>query len=176
MEPRHQRNQLAPSPRLVAGLAVPFFDRFVEDLDDRRVAEPYRVQSLNLIVGSIQKELDNLLNTRLPPRRPPALSWEPISEPQTVLDYGIPAFSALSSGSLAETELLRQTVLAKILSFEPRLRSPALDLRADPEDPAALVGNLRGTIILEGINQPVSFPVSLRRHGDSAIISAGEPE
>lgn len=174
MESRHQRNQLTPLPRLVAGLAVPLFDRFVEDLDDRRIAEPYRVQDLPLILESIQKELDNLLNTRLPPRPLPAISWEPISEPQTVLDYGIPAFSPLSSGSLPETELLRQTILQKILSFEPRLLNPALDLRADPDDPAAMVGILRGSIALDNIIHPVCFPVSLRHHGDSAIISAAE--
>lgn len=164
------------SPRLAAGLAVPLFDRFIEDLDDRRVAEPYRVQNLGLILESIQKELDNLLNTRLPPRRLPAISWESISEPQTVLDYGIPAFSALNGGSIPETELLRQTILTKILSFEPRLRNPVLELRADPDDPAAMAGLLRGSIALDNITHPVCFPVSLRHHGDSATISAGEPE
>jgi len=175
MEPRHQRDLVERHPRLVAGLAVPLFDRFVEDLDDARIGEPYRVQELSLLLESVQREIGNLLNTRLPPRQPPASSWESISEPQTVLDYGLPAFSPLSSGSVADIDLLRRTVLGKIAAFEPRLENPALDLRADPEDPAAMIGTLRGNVRLGQLSQPVCFPVSLRHHGDSATISPGEP-
>jgi type VI secretion system protein ImpF len=175
MEPRNQRGHVERSPRLVSGVAVPLFDRFSEDLDDRRIDEPYRIQDLSLLLESIQREIENLLNTRLSPRRPPATSWEPISEPQTVLDYGLPAFSALASGSVADVDLLRRTVLAKIVSFEPRLQSPALELRDDPDDPAGLLGILRGSVKLDKVNQPVCFPVSLRHHGESATISPGEP-
>jgi type VI secretion system lysozyme-like protein len=162
-------------PRLVAGLGVPLFDRFNEELDDRRIAEPYRIQDLPLLLESIQKELENLLNTRVPPRRTPVNSWEPISEPQTVLDYGLPAFSSLSSGSARDADLLRQTVLSKIAAFEPRLENPALDLQSDPDDPAGMLGTLRGSVRLDKVSQPVCFPVSLRHHGESATISAGEP-
>ena len=176
MEPRNQRSHVERSPRLVAGLAVPLFDRFIEDLDDRRIVEPYRVQDLSLLLESIQREIENLLNTRLPPRHPPAGSWEPISEPQTVLDYGIPAFSPLSSESLTDANLLRETVLGKIAAFEPRLLNPSLDLRADPDDPAGMLGMLRGAVRLGRVTRPVCFPVSLRHHGESASISAAEPD
>jgi type VI secretion system lysozyme-like protein len=174
MEPGNQRDHLRRFPGLVAGLAVPLFDRFNEDLDDRRIVEPFRVEELALILESIQRELENLLNTRLPPRQPPAYSWEPVSEPQTVLDYGIPAISPLGAGSPTDTDLLRRTVLAKIVSFEPRLENPALELRGDPEDPAAMIGTLRGSVRLDNISRPVCFPVSLRQHGESAAIAAGE--
>jgi type VI secretion system lysozyme-like protein len=176
MEPRNQRDHVERSPRLVAGLAVPLFDRFIEDLDDRRIVEPYRVQDLSLLLESIQREIENLLNTRLPPRHPPASSWEPISEPQTVLDYGIPAFSPLSSGSPTDANLLRETVLRKIASFEPRLLDPSLDLHPDPDDPSGMLGMLRGTVRLGNLTRPVCFPVSLRHHGESAAISAAEPD
>jgi type VI secretion system lysozyme-like protein len=158
------------------GLPVPLFDRFLEDLDDRRIAEPYRIQSLELLLESIQKEIEHLLNTRLPPRRGPATSWEPVSEPQTVLDYGLPAFSPLSSGSPTDTRLLRETILKKIAAFEPRLIDPQLELQNDPEDPAGMIGTLRGKVRLDKVNQPVCFPVSLREHGESATISPAEPE
>jgi type VI secretion system lysozyme-like protein len=176
MESGDQHGHLERSPRLVAGLAVPLFDRFNEDLDDRRIVEPYRIQNLSLLLESIQREIENLLNTRLPPRHPPASSSEPISEPQTVLDYGIPAFSPLSSNSLTDANLLRETVIRKIAAFEPRLLNPALDLRADPDDPAGMLGTLRGTVQLGSVTQPVCFPLSLRHHGESATISAAEPD
>ncbi len=173
MEPGNQREQVERRPRLVAGLAVPLFDRFLEDLDDARISEPFRVHELSLLLESIQKEIHNLLNTRLPPRHPPVGSWEPISEPQTVLDYGLPALSPLSAGSKTDNDLLRRTVLAKITSFEPRLENPDLELRGDPEDPAAMIGTLRGIVRLENMSYPVSFPVNLREHGDSGA-GAGE--
>jgi type VI secretion system lysozyme-like protein len=175
MEPGNQRNLVERRPRLVAGLGVPLFDRFLEDLDDARIVEPYRIQDLSLLLESIQREIENLLNTRLPPRHPPAGGWEPISEPQTVLDYGIPALSPLSSGSLTNTNLLRETVLGKIAAFEPRLQNPSLDLRADPDDPAGMLGMLRGTVRFDRVTQPVCFPLSLRHHGESAAVSAAEP-
>jgi type VI secretion system lysozyme-like protein len=176
MESGDKLHRVERPPRLVAGLAVPLFDRFIEDLDDRRIVEPYRVQDLSLLLESIQREIENLLNTRLPPRHLPVGGWEPISEPQTVLDYGIPAFSPLSSGSLTDANLLRETVLGKIAAFEPRLLSPSLDLRADPDDPAGMLGMLRGSVRLGRVTQPVCFPVSLRHHGESATIAAAEPD
>jgi type VI secretion system lysozyme-like protein len=174
MESRHQRHHLEGRPTLVAGLAVPLFDRFIEDLDDSRIVEPYRIQDLPLLLESIQKEIGNLLNTRVPPRRPPAISWEPVSEPQTVLDFGLPAFSALSAGSLVDIKLLSDAVIAKIAAFEPRLESPELELRSDPENPAAMIGQLRGCVRLGKVTQPVCFPVSLRNHGEDATIASAE--
>ena len=91
----------------MVGAPVPLFDRFAEELDDVRVVEPYRVQDRSLLLESIQREIEKLLNTRLPPRKPPAVAWEPISEPQTVLDYGLPTLSPLSSGRPPDSTLLR---------------------------------------------------------------------
>jgi type VI secretion system lysozyme-like protein len=176
MESRHQRHQLAPRPRLVDGAAVPLFERFLEEVDDRRIVEPYRLQSLPLLLESIQQQIDHLLNTRLPPRQPPRRSWDPISEPQTVLDYGLPALSPLNSGSLSDATLLRDTILAKIAAFEPRLQNPALILRQDPEDPTAMIGTLQGSVTLDRVTQPVSFPVIFFHHGESATISPGESD
>jgi type VI secretion system lysozyme-like protein len=176
MESRYQRGHLARGSRLVDGAAVPLFERFLDEVDDGRIVEPYRIQGLVLLLESIQREIESLLNTRLAPRRPPKLSWEPVSEPQTVLDYGLPAFSPLSSGNLSDTNLLRDTILGKIASFEPRLQSPALLLSPHPEDPTAMVGTLQGRVMLGKISQLVSFPVALFHHGESATISPGEPE
>jgi type VI secretion system lysozyme-like protein len=176
MESRDQLRDLDRGPRMVAGLPVPLFDRFLEEVDDRRIVEPYRIQSLELLLESIQREIENLLNTRLPPRLLPITSWEPISEPQTVLDYGLPGFSPLSSGSPTDSTLLRATILRKIACFEPRLLDPYLELRDDPDDPAGMIGTLRGMVRLDKINQPVCFPVSLRDHGESAVILPAETE
>src|SRR5271163_4081652 len=176
MESRYQQGRIERGARLVVGAPVPLFDRFAEELDDVRVIEPYRVHDRSLLLESIQREIEKLLNTRLPPRRPPAVAWDPISEPQTVLDYGLPALSPLSSGRPLDSTLLLETILRKVRAFEPRLQNPTLELRADPDDPAGMIGVLRGTTTLQSISQPVCFPVSLRSHGESATISSAESD
>jgi len=176
MESRNQHSNLSPRSKLAAGLAVPLFDRFDEERDDGRVVEPYRVQGLSLLLESIQREIENLLNTRLPPSQSAAAAWEPVSEPQTVLDFGLPAFSTLSAGSPTDIGLLGKVVTAKIAAFEPRLQNPMLELTSDPDDPAGMLGTLRGTVRLDKGIQAVSFPISLRNHGESAALSNGMAE
>ena len=66
MESRHQRGVLNGRTGAVAGLAVPLFDRFDEERDDSRMSEPYKIHELQLVLESIQKEIENLLSTRLP--------------------------------------------------------------------------------------------------------------
>jgi len=131
---------------------------------------------LSLLLESIQREIENLLNTRLPPSQSATATWEPISEPQTVLDFGLPAFSTLSAGSPTDIGLLGKTVVGKIAAFEPRLQSPMLDLVADPDDPAGMLGMLRGMVRLEKGLLAVSFPISLSNHGESAALSNGMAE
>ena len=155
-------------PGLTAGSAVPLFDRF-EEVDDCRIAEPYRVQDLSLLLASIQKEIGNLLNTRLPDA-----GWEPVSLPQTILDYGLPSFSHLSSGSSSDIQQLCQVIAAKIAAFEPRLQDPVLELQNDPSDVAGMIGTLRGSVRMDNLSQPVCFPVSLRNHGESTAILPAE--
>lgn len=173
MESRHKRDLLARSVGLVSGLPVPLFDRFDEELDDGRTMEPYRIHTLSLLLESIQKEIENLLNTRLPPRRFAGSSWEPLSLPQTVLDYGLPDFSSLSAGSPFDTAKVASAVSAKIAAFEPRLQNPVLELQPAPDDPARMIGTLRGTVRMEQVNHPVSFPVSFGQH-DGPALGAGE--
>jgi type VI secretion system protein ImpF len=170
MESRDKLHKLSWSPRLSPGLPVPLFERFDEEIDDRRVLEPYRIQTLELLLESIQKELSHLLNTRLPPRKEPQSGWESISEPETVLDYGLPAFSSLESGAMTDQKLLRETLLKKIQSFEPRLLDPQLDLRSDPENPAAMLGFLRGRVQLNSVIYPIDFSLKLDKYGASAAV------
>jgi type VI secretion system lysozyme-like protein len=173
MESRKQFHKLSWRPQLFPGLPVPLFDRFDEEIDDWRVLEPYLVQTLDLLRESIQKELSNLLNTRLPPRKPPQSGWSSVSEPETVLDYGVPALSSLESGSMTDHQLLRETILKKIRRFEPRLIDPHLELRSNPENPAAMLGFLRGKVILDSVMHPIDFSLKLDEHGESAAVVAG---
>lgn len=174
MEPRDQRNHIGRNRGLVSGLPVPLIDRFDEEIDDARVAEPYRIQDLSLLLESIQRELARLLNTRLAPRWPPDSSWEPRSLPQTVVDYGLPVFSPLGSENPADAMLLTDAIVSKIAIFEPRLKDPVLELRTSPDDPAAMIGVLRGSVQLNEVSQPVDFPLCFGGRWEEATVLPGE--
>ncbi len=173
MESRHKRNLVAGQDALAAGLPVPLFDRFDEEMDNSRMIDPYRIQTLPLLLQSIQKEIENLLNTRLSSHRFAGSSFEPRSQPQTVLDYGLPDFAHLSAGSPLDAVTLASVVSGKIAAFEPRLQNPILELHGAPDNPARMIGMLSGTIRLEQVSHPVSFPVDL---GESAGVLIGPGE
>ena len=142
-----------------AGLSAPLFDRFDEELDDSRVKEPYRVQNLSLLLESIGREIDRLLNTRVAPRKAPEPPWEPHSRPQTVIDYGLPAFSSLEAGSPTDVAFLSTAIRDKIGAFEPRLKNPTVELHPERDNPSAVLGILRGNLQLENVTYPVRFEV-----------------
>lgn len=157
-----------------AGLATPLFDRFDEELDDSRVSEPYRVQDLALLLESVGGEINRLLNTRVAPRREPESPWEPHSQPQTVIDFGLPAFSALEAGSPTDVAFLGAAIRDKIAAFEPRLKNPIVELHPERDNPSALVGILRGTLQLENVTYPVRFEVHCDPRKESATVLAAD--
>lgn len=157
-----------------AGLATALFDRFDEELDDSRVTEPYRVQNLSLLLESIGAEINRLLNTRVAPRKAPESPWEPHSRPQTVIDYGLPAFSALEAGSPTDVEFLSANIRDKVAVFEPRLKNPIVELHPERDNPSAVVGILRGTLQLENITYPVRFEVYCDPRKEWATVLAAD--
>lgn len=156
------------------GLATPLFDRFDEELDDSRIAEPYRVQNLSLLLESIGAEINRLLNTRVAPRKAPESPWEPHSRPQTVIDYGLPAFSSLEAGSPTDVAFLGATIREKIAVFEPRLKNPTVELHAERDNPSAVVGILRGNLQLENVTYPVRFEVHCDHRKEWATVLTAE--
>ena len=172
MESRHKRDLVEQRLGRSAGLPTPLFDRFDEELDDSRAVEPYRVQHLSLLFESVGQEINRLLNTRVAPRRAPDSPWEPHSRPQTVIDYGLPAFSALEAGNPADVEFLSTAIRDKIAAFEPRLKNPVVELHPVPDNPSAIVGTLRGTLQLESVPYPVQFDVYCDHRGESARVLA----
>jgi len=169
MESHHQHRLLKEQKEVHTGLPVPLFERF-EEWDDARIGEPYRIQNIDLLRESIQREIGNLLNTRLTPRLQAEWSTAPHAGPQTVLDYGLPELASLSASNPFDVLLLSRTVVEKISVFEPRLENPQLELHPVAGDPTALEGVLRGVVRLSRVVHPVDFPVCFRPHGETAVL------
>lgn len=105
---------------LVRSAPVPLFERLCA-LDEGQGAA---LDSLGL-QASIGRELSRLLNTRS------RLTLAQFADcPGTVIDYGVPDFTALSPRSGDDMELMRGAVQQAIRLFEPRLMHADVKLGA----------------------------------------------
>lgn len=79
---------------------------------------------------SLARDLSHLLNAR---SRLPLSRY--VDEVASVIDWGLPDFSALSAQSGGDRQLLRQAVLQAIACFEPRLQHVHVEVDTWPDDP-----------------------------------------
>ena len=124
--------------------------------DARMLEASFRAYDLQALADSVMRELQSLLNTRLPV----AVGFSDEST-QSVVNYGLPDFSALNAASPGDRTLLARLIERKIAAFEPRLRDVRVILEAHPTSRRALVGTMSGNLQLAAISEPVSFPVTL---------------
>ena len=110
--------------RLIPGGAIPLFDK----LDQRPTAasnETDQVLPIEGVEASVARELLRLTNSR---------SRVTLSDFQdaalTVLDYGIPDYSARSAQSEQDRSLISDAIARAITAFEPRLAEVSVSLVA----------------------------------------------
>ena len=153
-------------PRRGAGARAPLFDRLF-DFEPREHEEthPRRVHGWTAVVDSIRVELSRLLNTRC------AVSLDGLREqPRTVVNYGLPDFTTLSPTSDRDRERLAVLIAEAVGAYEPRLRTPRVVVAVDPERPRALRLALHATLTLEGLTEPVSFPLQIESAGGPIVV------
>ena len=143
-------------PKAVEGSRPPLFDRLVDDEPlVRKEAHPMRVYSRAQLLDSIARDLQRLLNSR-------RASPEPLHPASaTLLDYGIPDFSALGAASLTDQRTLAETLRVAIAMFEPRLLDATVHIVADGVRPKTLSGFVSGRLRMDRLMEPISFPVLL---------------
>jgi len=103
---------------------------------------------------SIVRDLSRLLNTRAP-------IFGPVPEraSRTVLNYGLPDFSALSAASETDAATLSALIVERILRFEPRLTGVRVVLAKNPQSHNSLIGMIYANLIVGSVREPVSFPL-----------------
>ena len=119
---------------------------------------PFRVHDRDSLRESVTREVSRLLNTRVDP---------PVPGPggRTVLDYGLTDWThALTLDTLAHAALQVQ-VRHSLEAFEPRLR--AVEVHAEPTTgrERALIIHVHAMLMVEGGEEPFSFPVTVDGEG-----------
>jgi type VI secretion system protein ImpF len=117
---------------------------------------------------SVRQDLARLLNTRSSLRGP----LEQLAS-GTVLDYGLPDFSALTPASDSDRNLLAKAVAARISAHEPRLRNVRVVIGADPLSPMSVQGAIMASLAMGEVYEPVTFHMSmdLRSNSPKATLS-----
>jgi type VI secretion system protein ImpF len=149
-------------PALVRASPVPLFERLV----DGAGAPPAPWQDDAALRESVARELGRLLNTRS------RLTAEAFLEADgTVLDYGVPDFSARSLRSDTDREAIVAQVLCAIGMFEPRLRNArARFAGVGTADPVLLID---GELRLEAGPGRVGFELAVGSQSNGRV--AGQP-
>lgn len=150
-------------PKPIAGARIPLFERLVDqDLQQASEPNPLRVHHREELRESVRREVARLLNTRCPVRE---------DRNGSVIDYGLPDFSWMTAASGDDRRQLAETIARKVTAYEPRLRQVRVALERDPEDPRALIGTIEGVLVVETIQEPVSFPLLLHNKTGKARLA-----
>lgn len=144
---------------LIRGASVPLFDRLLGG-----VAAPVgQVMTPAQLELSIGRELSRLMNTRSR-----LTLREFLDGDGTTLDYGVPDFSALSSRSQSDLDLLQAAIAKAIALFEPRLKNVRVTTASSPTNAATYVA-ISGAVTIDMKLRQLSFDLQLDpRHGGLA--------
>lgn len=152
------------------GAEAPLFERL---LDGEPSSSPSRWHvrlERPAVAASVMRELSRLFNTRTRPGSRPGSD-----EQGTVVDFGVPDWSAVNPASAAELAALAETLSAKARAFEPRLEGVRVELEPDPVYRRRARGRLAGLLRLERTLEPVTFFLSLNTSINGAEIAVKEP-
>ena len=145
---------------LVRGSSVPLFDRLA--LSGDSVASGAFLLTPEQLHASIGKELSRLFNTRS--RLAPS---EYAGSTGTVIDYGIPDFSALSPRHPDDRELLQSALKQAIVFYEPRMSNISVKVEAVPQRGDRALVTVSGDVTIGLKPQRVSFALGLGPSDDA---------
>lgn len=139
---------------LVRGSSVPLFDRLAAS------EAPGGVGSFLLLPehleASIGRELARLFNTRS--RFPPSAMDLSTG---TVIDYGVPDFSALSPRSADDRRLMEWALAQAISFYEPRMRGVSVQVSAVPGRGDVATATVSGDVVIGLKSERFSFALSI---------------
>ncbi len=116
---------------LKSTIRLSLLDQLLDDEPGRQVeVPPDDTQKLRIVQAAVRRDLQNLLNTRFR-----CVAWPPeLGElDDSLINYGIPDFTASSLNAAADSDILIKAVRRAITVFEPRLAELHID-RMSNED------------------------------------------
>ncbi len=129
------------------------FERLVDEQPNvASEPQPLRVLNKDQLVASIRRELLRLLNTRTATFEKPLHGW-------TVLEYGLPDFSAMYAADPRERDVLSNRIATAIMSYEPRLHDVRVTANVQAGSEKGLEIRIEAMLVWGSVTEPVSFPL-----------------
>lgn len=151
--------------RRTRGAPALLFERLANPIDRRGTADvPARIHDTESLRNSVLRQLQSLLNTRVP------LDIDTLEgRERTTIDYGIPDLSAFPPGDSDAMARLARHIARTISVYEPRLRVGDVTIEGSGSRRDELVARVSGNIEVGEIIEPVSFALAVAE-------AAGEPD
>lgn len=135
-------------------------DRLLDDEPQVQQEAPLTEnQKLRIVQQAVRRDLEDLLNTRYR-----CVTWPPeLNElDDSLINYGIPDFTAAGLNAVANVDVLVEAIRKAIQLFEPRLT----DYRIEPQLSDYYVDRtfrfrIRGVLLVEGQKHRVQYDSSL---------------
>ena len=131
-------------------------DRLIDEEPHRQQDDPVtKNQLVRRIRDSIRRDVEDLLNTKYR-----CVEWPPQFEEldDSLLNYGLPDFTAAGFNAVNEPEILLESIRAALRRFEPRLKQVKVtrDSKKDFSDRSVRF-RIVATLIIESLEQEVRF-------------------
>jgi type VI secretion system protein ImpF len=142
----------------------PLIDRLIDrdrDRGDRPTIDPYHSRSASVkgLKAALRRDLEWLLNTR---RNPHAAPESMVELSQSLFNYGLPDFSALSVNSPKDRQHLLVEVERTLALFEPRLRNIRVLLVEGNTASRAVRFQIEGSLQMDPSPEHISFDAELQ--------------
>lgn len=144
-----------PKPDYDVRVKPSVLDRLL-DPDPANPRDPVssRAESVQNLKAAVQRDLEELLNTRSSLQALPAGFVE---APRSVWAYGLPDFSSLNISSSAGRARLQEMIENAVRHFEPRLTAVSVTLVPREPNERMLRFSVDAKLILQPSPEPVSF-------------------
>jgi len=142
-------------------------DRLIDfEPKSQQESRPLRTQTLKALNASVRRDLEWLFNTRCP--LPEA---ELAQRQRSVIDYGVIDFGSFFTHNHEDFRRLAQIMEQTIDIYEPRLKESHVTVTLLRGSHRELQVRLDARLVIDDVNQPVSFPIIIDTKGDVKILS-----
>lgn len=145
-----------PGIGIKEGVRAPLFDRLSEAPEYGGGRAPAGVLDRAGQYESLQRELGRLLNTRSP-----YPDGKPAQGERTVIDYGLPDYSAMYTRNREDHKKLAALVRGTIEAFEPRLSQVSVEAEVLGNSEKAVLVKVSGVMAIGRIRERVAFAINV---------------
>jgi type VI secretion system protein ImpF len=158
--PKEVMRLLEDTPR---GVNVPYLNRML--LDEAYVEEIHRLRkvqssySVRQLKDDVARDLASLLNSRQELQQGVPEEFKELRG--SLLEFGVPDFTAYSLSSSEDRKRIRREVEQAIAQCEPRLKSVRVHLEPEEKFSQVLRFRIEGLLRVESLTEPVTFDAAL---------------